>query len=147
MLVYNSYASPNLADLVHLNYCFAERLISVQNLNLSLKCQLQALTHKQAYEILQKKLRYFRQAVQKFVETRQNLLNRDKMENNKDVLIFRSMSHVHEFLVSSSGIDSTSSVNDKSLDLLFDNHFISLDADKYYILFTDNRDYRAKVST
>ena len=57
------------------------------------------------------------------------------------------MLHVHEFLVSSSGINSTSSVNDKSLDLLFDNHFISLDADKYYILFTDNRDYRAKVST
>ena len=37
------------------------------------------------------------------------------------------MSYVHEFLVSSSGIDSTSSVNEKSLDLLFDNHFISLD--------------------
>ena len=57
------------------------------------------------------------------------------------------MLHVHEFLVSSSGINSTSSVNDKSLDLLFDNHFISLDWDKYYISFTDYRDYRAKVST
>ena len=35
-------------------------------------------THKQAFEILQKKLRYFRQALQKFRDTRQNLLNRDK---------------------------------------------------------------------
>ena len=35
-------------------------------------------THKQAFEILQKKLRYFRQALQKFRDNRQNLLNRDK---------------------------------------------------------------------
>ena len=41
--------------------------------------------------------------------------------------MFGLMLHVHEFLVSSSGIESTSSVNDKFLDLLFDNHFISLD--------------------
>ena len=42
------------------------------------------------------------------------------------------MSYAHEFLISSSGIDSTSSVNEKSLDLLFDNHFVSLDPDKYF---------------
>ena len=35
-------------------------------------------THKQAFEILQKKLRYFRQALQKFRENRQSLMNRDK---------------------------------------------------------------------
>ena len=53
------------------------------------------------------------------------------MQNNKDVLIFSLVSYVHEFLISSSGIDSTSSMNEKSLDLLFDNHFISLDPGKY----------------
>ena len=57
------------------------------------------------------------------------------------------MSYVHEFLVLSSGIDSTFSVNDKSLDLLFDNHFNSLDPKTYYISFSDYKDYRAKVST
>ena len=53
------------------------------------------------------------------------------MKNNEDVLIFGLVSYVHEFLISASGIDSTSSVNEKSLELLFDNHFISLDPDKY----------------
>ena len=54
------------------------------------------------------------------------------------------MSYVHEFLISASGIDSTSSVNEKSLELLFDNHFISLDPDKYlhtqfFYLFTGSK--------
>ena len=54
------------------------------------------------------------------------------------------MSYVHEFLISSSGIDSTFSVNKKSLDLLFYNHFISSDPDKYldtqsFYLFTGSK--------
>ena len=57
------------------------------------------------------------------------------------------MLYVQEVLVSSSGINSTSSVNDKCLDLLFDNHFIFLDPEKYYISFSDYREYRAKVHT
>ena len=51
-----------------------------------------------------------------------------------------------EFLFSFSGINSTSRVNDNPFIYSF-NHFISLDPDKYYISFTDYRDYRAKVST
>ena len=47
------------------------------------------------------------------------------------------MSYIHKFLVSSSDINSTSSVNDNSFDLLFHTHFISLDPDKYYISFSD----------
>ena len=57
------------------------------------------------------------------------------------------MLYVQEVLVSSSGINSTSSVNDKCLDLLFDNHFVFLDPEKYYISFSDYREYRAKVHT
>ena len=57
------------------------------------------------------------------------------------------MSYVHKFLVLASGIDSTSSVNDKSLNLLFDNHVISLFLNMYDISFSDYSDYRAKVST
>ena len=54
------------------------------------------------------------------------------------------VSYAHEFLISSSAIDSTSSVNEKSLDLLFDNHFISLVPDKYlhlqsFYLFTGSK--------
>ena len=36
------------------------------------------------------------------------------------------VSYVHEFLIPSSSIDSTSSVNEKSLDLLFDKMYLSL---------------------
>ena len=38
-------------------------------------------------------------------------------------------------------------ITHNSFGLLFDNNFISLDPDKYYISFSDYRDYRAKVST
>ena len=37
------------------------------------------------------------------------------MYNNEDILIFGLMPYVHESLMSSSDVDSTSSVNDKSL--------------------------------
>ena len=62
----------------------------------------------------------------------------------EDILIFSLVSYAHEFLISSSDIDSISSVNEKSLDLLFDNHFISLDPDKYlhlqsFYLFTGSK--------
>ena len=37
------------------------------------------------------------------------------------------MLYVHESLMSSSDVDSTSSVNDKFFDYFFNKHFISLD--------------------
>ena len=40
----------------------------------------------------------------------------------------------------------TSSMNDKSLDLLFYNHFISLDPNMYYISLTPCTKYRAMTS-
>ena len=43
-----------------------------------------------------------------------------------DILIFRLMPYVHKSLISSSDVDSTSSVNDKSFDYFFNKHFISL---------------------
>ena len=38
-------------------------------------------------------------------------------------------------------------LNEKSFVLLFHTHFISLDPDKYYISFSNYRDYRDKTST
>ena len=38
-------------------------------------------------------------------------------------------------------------LNEESFVLLFHTHFISLDPGKYYISFSDYRDYRAKVNT
>ena len=38
-------------------------------------------------------------------------------------------------------------LNEESFVLLFHTHFISLYPDKYYISFSDYRDYRTKVST
>ena len=48
-------------------------------------------------------------------------------EFNEMILIFHLMSYVHKSLISSSDVDSTSSVNDKSFDYFFNKHFISLD--------------------
>ena len=62
------------------------------------------------------------------------------------VLIFHLMSYVHKFLVSSSGIDSTSSVNNNSFDLLFPTLYF-LRSNTYHIFFSDYSKYRAKVST
>ena len=75
MLVYNSYASPNLADFSPFELVFGRKA----NICPEFKPQVPITgTHKQAFELLQKKLRYFRQALQKFRDNRQNLLNRDK---------------------------------------------------------------------
>ena len=59
---------------------------------------------------------------------------------------FTYHSLVHKFLDSSSGINGASSMNDKSFDLLFDIHFISLDPNTCYISLTSYINYRAKQS-
>ena len=64
----------------------------------------------------------------------------------KVVLIFCLMLYVHKFLVSSSGIDSTSTVNENSFDLVFHTLYF-LRSNTYYISFSDYSKYRAKVST
>ena len=77
MLVYNSYASPNLADFSPFELVFGRKANICPEFEFKPQVPITG-THKQAYEILQKKLRYFRQALQKFRDNRQNLLNRDK---------------------------------------------------------------------
>ena len=77
MLVYNSYASPNLADFSPFELVFGRKANICPEFEIKPQVSITG-THKQAFEILWKKLRYFRQALQKFRDTRQNLLNRDK---------------------------------------------------------------------
>ena len=77
MLVYNSYASPNLADFSPFELVFGRKANICPEFEFKPQVPITG-THKQAFEILQKKLRYFRQALQKFRDNRQNLLNRDK---------------------------------------------------------------------
>ena len=77
MLVYNSYASPNLADFSPFELVFGRKANICPDFEFKPQVPITG-THKQAFEILQKKLRYFRQALQKFRDNRQSLLNRDK---------------------------------------------------------------------
>ena len=77
MLVYNSYASPNLADFSPFELVFGRKANICPEFEFKPKVPITG-TQKQAFEILQKKLRYFRQALQKFRDNRQSLLNRDK---------------------------------------------------------------------
>ena len=77
MLVYNSYASTNLADFSPFELVFGRKANICPELEIKPQIPITG-THKQAFELLQKRLLYFRQALQKFRETRQNLLNRDK---------------------------------------------------------------------
>ena len=77
MLVYNSYASPNLADFSPFELVFGRKANICPAFELKPQVPITG-THKQAFELLQKKLRYFRQALQKFRDNRQSLLNRDK---------------------------------------------------------------------
>ena len=77
MLVYNSYASPNLADFSPFELVFGRKANICPEFEFKPQVPITG-THKQAFEILQKKLRYFRQALQKFRDNRQSLLNRDK---------------------------------------------------------------------
>ena len=77
MLVYNSYASPNLADFSPFELVFGRKANICPEFEFKPQVPITG-THKQAFEILQKKLRYFRQALQKFMDNRQSLLNRDK---------------------------------------------------------------------
>ena len=77
MLVYKSYASPNLADFSPFELVFGRKANICPEFEFKPQVPITG-THKQAFEILQKKLRYFRQALQKFRDNRQSLLNRDK---------------------------------------------------------------------
>ena len=77
MLVYNSYASPNLADFSPFELVFGRKANICPEFEFKPQVPITG-THKQAFEILQKKLRYFRQALQKFRDNRQSLLNRDQ---------------------------------------------------------------------
>ena len=77
MLVYNSYASPNLADFSPFELVFGRKANICPEFEFKPQVPITG-THKQAFEILQKKLRYFRQALQKFRDNRQSILNRDK---------------------------------------------------------------------
>ena len=77
MLVYNSYASPNLADFSPFELVFGRKANICPEFEFNPQVPITG-THKQAFEILQKKFRYFRQALQKFRDNRQSLLNRDK---------------------------------------------------------------------
>ena len=56
------------------------------------------------------------------------------------------MAYVQKFMDSSSGIDSASSVNDNSFDLLFHTLYF-LRSNTYSISFSDYSKYGAKVST
>ena len=77
MLVYNSYASTNLADFSPFELVFGRKANICPELEIKPQIPIRG-THKQAFELLQKRLLYFRQALQKFREVRQNLLNRDR---------------------------------------------------------------------
>ena len=77
MLVYNSYASPILADFSPFELVFGRKANICPEFEIKPEVPITG-THKQAFEILQKKLRYFRQALKKFRDNRQSLLNRDK---------------------------------------------------------------------
>ena len=77
MLVYNSYASTNLSDFSPFELVFGRKANICPELEIKPQIPITG-THKEAFELLQKRLLYFRQALQKFREVRQNLLNRDK---------------------------------------------------------------------
>ena len=77
MLVYNSYASPNLADISPFELVFGRKANICPEFEFKPQVPITG-THRQALEILQKKLRYFRQYLQKFRNERHALMNRDK---------------------------------------------------------------------
>ena len=77
MLVYNSYASPNLADISPFELVFGRKANICPEFEFKPQVPITG-THKQAYEELQKKLKYFRQFLQKFRDQRYSLMNRDK---------------------------------------------------------------------
>ena len=77
MLVYNSYASPNLADISPFELVFGRKANICPEFEFKPQVPVTG-THKQAYEEPQKKLKYFRQFLQKFRDQRYSLINRDK---------------------------------------------------------------------
>ena len=77
MLVYNSYATPNLADISPFELVFGRKANICPEFEFKPQVPITG-THKKAFEELQKKLKYFRQFLQKFREQRHSLLNRDK---------------------------------------------------------------------
>ena len=77
MLVYNSYASPNLADISPFELVFGRKANICPEFEFKPHIPITG-THKQAYEELQKKLKYFREYLQKFRNQRYALMNRDK---------------------------------------------------------------------
>ena len=82
MLVYNSYASPNLADISPFELVFGRKANICPEFEFKTQVPITG-THKQAYEELQKKLKYFRQFLQKFRDQRYSLMNRIK--NIRDI--------------------------------------------------------------
>ena len=77
MLVYNSYASPNLADISPFELVFGRKANICPEFEFKPQVPITG-THKQALDELQKKLKYFRQYLQKFRDQRFALMNRDK---------------------------------------------------------------------
>ena len=77
MLTYNSYASPNLCDLSPFELVFGRKPRIVPILEVTPPIPVTG-TFKDAYEILNKKLRYFREMLIKFRDRRYEVMNRAK---------------------------------------------------------------------
>ena len=77
MLTYNSYHTPNLDDHCPFELVFGRRPRIVPILEVSPPIPVTG-TFKQAYEILNKKLRYFRQMLIRFRDKRFEVMNRSK---------------------------------------------------------------------
>ena len=72
MLLYNSYASPNLTDYSPFELVFGRKANICPEFEFKPKVPVPS-THKQPFEILQKRLRYFRQALQKLRDNRHTM--------------------------------------------------------------------------
>ena len=77
MLTYNSYATPNLDGLSPFELVFGRKPKIVPILEITPHIPVTG-TFKDAYEILNKKLKYFRQMLMKFRDRRFELLNRSR---------------------------------------------------------------------
>ena len=77
MLVYNSYASPNLSDISPFELVFGRKANICPEFEFNPQVPITG-THKQALGEIQKKLKYFRIHLQKFRDQRHSLVNRDK---------------------------------------------------------------------
>ena len=78
MLVYNSYASPNLADISPFELVFGRKANICPEFEIKPTVPITG-THKDALEEIQKKLKYFRLYLQKFRDQRHALMNKSRV--------------------------------------------------------------------